>query len=137
VKKALAAIFVLALAGPSLTAQSKKVLTLADYGQWKRITSTVMSDDGKWVSYTYSPNDGDDTLTIRQFDGPASYTVTSGSGAAGRGGRGGGGGGGVQFSSDSHYAAYFVNPPAAAGRGRGAARAGRRFQRLQRSNGAN
>ena len=44
-KKALLAVCVLALFAPSLIAQNKKVLTLADYGQWKRITSTVMSDD--------------------------------------------------------------------------------------------
>jgi len=108
------------------TATGTKVLTLADYGEWKRITSTVMSDDGKWVSYTYSPNDGDDTLFVKQFDGTASYTVNTGSagGGGGRGGRGGGGGG-VQFSPDSHFVAYFVNPPAAAGRrGGGQGRAG-------------
>ena len=108
----------------------KKVLTLADYPAWKRITSTVMSDDGKWVSYTYAPNEGDDTLTIKQFDGATSYTINAGSagGGGGRGGgRGGGGGGGaVQFSPDSKYVAYFVNPPAAGGRrgGGGAGRAG-------------
>ncbi len=105
----------------------KRVLTLADYPSWKRITSTVMSDDGKWVSYTYSPNEGEDALTIKQFDGAASYTINAGSaGGGGRGGgRGGGGGGGaVQFSPDSKYAAYFVSPSAAGGR-RGGGGAGR------------
>ncbi len=120
-KKALLAVCVLALFAPSLIAQNKKVLTLADYGQWKRITSTVMSDDGKWVSYTYSPNDGDDTLVVKPFDGATSYTITSGAAAGGRGGRGGGGGGGVQFAPDSRFVAYFVNPPSASARGRGAA----------------
>lgn len=109
----------------SAPATGKKVLTLAEYGEWKRITSTVMSDDGKWVSYTYSPNDGDDTLVVKEFDGAGNYTVNTGSAAGGgRGGRGGGGGG-AQFSPDSKFVAYFVNPPANAGRrGGGQGRAG-------------
>ena len=37
--------------------------------------------------------------------------------AGGRGGPGGGGGGGAQFSDDSRWIGYNVNPPAAAGRG--------------------
>jgi hypothetical protein len=97
--------------------QAKKVLTLADYGPWKRITATVLSDDGKWVSYTTSPNDGDDTLYVKAFDADTLYTINAGSGGGGRGGRGGGGGG-AQFSADSKFAAYFVNPPESTGRGR-------------------
>jgi hypothetical protein len=121
VKKLLIAVFALALFTPSLTAQNKKVLSLADYGPWKRITSAVMSDDGRWVSYTYSPNDGDDTMVVKQFDGATSYTISSGSGGGARGGGRGGGGGGVQFAPDSRFAAYFVNPPSPSSRGRGAA----------------
>ncbi len=111
-------------------ATAKKVLTLADYPAWKRITSTVMSDDGKWVSYTYAPNEGDDTLDDQAVRRRHEYTINAGSagGGGGRGGgRGGGGGGGaVQFSPDSKYVAYFVNPSAAGGRrgGGGAGRAG-------------
>jgi dipeptidyl aminopeptidase/acylaminoacyl peptidase len=118
-------------AGPAVTPRTapdgKKVLTLADYGPWKRITSTAISDDGKWATYTYSPNDGDETLFVKQLDGDTLYTIPIGSAAGGGGrggGRGGGGGGGaaVQFSDDSRWIGYFVNPPArAAGRGRGAA----------------
>jgi dienelactone hydrolase len=111
----------------------KKVLTLADYGPWKRIASAAISDDGKWATYTYAPNDGDSTLFVKQLDGDTLHTIPIGSaaaagagGAAGGGGRGGGGGGGggVQFSDDGHWIAYFVNPPAAASRGRGAATGG-------------
>jgi dipeptidyl aminopeptidase/acylaminoacyl peptidase len=102
----------------------KKVLTLADYGPWNRITSASLSDDGKWMTYTYAPNDGNDTLFVKQLDGTTLYTVSTGAAAGGGrgGGRGGGGGGGVQFSDDSHWIGYFVNPPErAGGRGRGAA----------------
>ena len=76
-------------AAPATTAapDSKKVLTLADYGPWKRITQTAISDDGKWVTYTYSPNDGDETLFVKQLDGDTLYTIPIGSaGGAGRGG---------------------------------------------------
>ena len=107
----------------------KKVLTLADYGPWKRITSTAISDDGKWVTYTLTPNDGDETLNVKQLDGDKLYTIPIGSPAAG-GGRGAGAGGGgrggvgqsVQFSDDGRWIGYYVNPPArAAGRGRAGA----------------
>src|SRR5262245_61820537 len=57
------------------TTDSKKVLTLADYGPWKRITQTGISDDGKWATYTFSPNDGDETLYVKQLDGDKLYTI--------------------------------------------------------------
>ncbi|HET7631772.1 MAG TPA: prolyl oligopeptidase family serine peptidase [Gemmatimonadaceae bacterium] len=104
----------------------KKVLTLADYPEWKRITGAAISNDGKWTTYTYAPNAGDDTLFVKQLDGATLYRVPTGSaagGGRGRGGFGGGGGGGAQFTDDSHWVAYFVNPPAPApapgARGRG------------------
>ncbi len=110
----------------------KKILTLADYGPWKRITSAAVSDNGAWMTYMYTPNDGDDTLFVRALDHEQLYTVPTGTAAAGgrggRGGFGGGeGGGGVQFSDNSQWVAYFVNPPGAAanGRGRGAGSGGR------------
>ena len=115
---------------PKTAPDGKKVLTLADYGPWKRITSTAISDDGKWVTYTLTPNDGDETLYVKQLDADRLYTIPIGSPAAG-GGRGGGGGGGrggggggqsVQFSDDGRWIGYYVNPPArAAGRGRNGA----------------
>jgi dienelactone hydrolase len=99
----------------------KKVLTLADYGPWKRITSAAISDNGTWMTYSVAPNDGDDTLFVKSLDRDQIYTVPTGSAPTARGGRGGGGAsGGAQFSDDSRWIAYFVNPPAAAkGRGRG------------------
>ena len=32
-----------------------KVLTLADYGRWNRVTQTAISPDGKWMTYAYQP----------------------------------------------------------------------------------
>src|SRR5262245_10798462 len=101
-----------------------KVLNLADYGRWNRITSTALSPDGKWMTYAYSPNEGDATLYVKLLDGDKSFTIPIG--AAAGGGRGGGGGGfggggdgGPTFSDDSRFVAYYVNPPGREGRGRG------------------
>ena len=62
----------------------KKVLTLADYPSWKRINAAAISNDGRWVTYTYAPNEGDDTLFVQQVDGDKRYTVPVGSAAGGR-----------------------------------------------------
>ena len=107
-------------AAPVAQASGKKTLTLADYGPWKRITATSLSNDGKWATYTYSPNDGDETLYVKQLDGDTVRTVAVG--ASGGGGGRGGGGGSVQFSDDSRWIAYFVNPAGRGSRGAGGAR---------------
>jgi dipeptidyl aminopeptidase/acylaminoacyl peptidase len=88
----------------------KKVLTLADYGRWNRITGAALSSDGKWMTYTHTPNDGDATLFIKELDGSKLYTVPVGSGA--------------QFSDDSRWVAYFISP-ASSGRSGGRGGAGR------------
>ena len=65
------------------------------------------------MTYTYAPNEGDDTLFVKQLDGDKLYRVPVGEAAGGgRGGRGGAGGGSVQFSDDAHWIGYYVNPPA-------------------------
>ncbi len=117
------------LAAPLISAQdapaAKRALQLADYGKWARITSSSISPDGKWVAYVTTPNDGDATLIVKQPDGDKSYTINLGTAPAvaavggGGGGLGGGGGNAPQFSDNSHYLAYFVNPPDKAGAGRG------------------
>jgi hypothetical protein len=55
-----------------------RVLTLEDYPGWKRIGSAGLSPDGRWMSYAYSPNEGDDTLFIRQLDGRTTHVVVRG-----------------------------------------------------------
>ncbi len=95
-----------------------KVLRLEDFAQWNRITSPALSPDGKWMTFTYSPNEGGQTiLHVKALDGAKDYTASVGTAAGGGraggapGGRGGGGGGGApSFSSDSRWAAYMVTP---------------------------
>jgi dipeptidyl aminopeptidase/acylaminoacyl peptidase len=95
-----------------------KVLTLDDYPGWKRIGSAGLSPDGRWMSYAYNPNEGDDTLFIRQIDGSTTHTVARGTGPS--------------FSGDSRWVTYTITPPETTGRrgggagGRGQAPPGQR-----------
>src|SRR6185437_5576209 len=85
----------------------KKTLGFADIGRWNRISTAALSNDGKWMTYIYQPNEGDGTLYVRSLDGGKTYTIPVGSAPV--------------FSDDSRYVGYFVSPPEAAGRaGRGA-----------------
>lgn len=118
---------------------TKKILGLADIGRWKRITSAALSSDGNWMTYVYSPNEGDDTLFVRQLSGGTVQTIPGGSAP--------------QFSDDSRFVGYFVSPPTGrggrggrgggGGRGRGAqsdsasaAGPSRRFELIDLSTGA-
>jgi len=113
------------------TAGEKKALAIEDYGRWRSIANVALSDDGNWACYVYRLREGDATLNVKQLDGEKLYTISLGPQAAGARGGGGGpagggfaGGGGPQFSDDSHWIAYLVNPPertgARGGQGRGA-----------------
>ncbi|HUX35388.1 MAG TPA: prolyl oligopeptidase family serine peptidase [Gemmatimonadaceae bacterium] len=83
-----------------------KVLNVDDYGRWKRVTSAELSPDGRWMTYAYAPNTGDDTLFVKQLDTGTLYTVPVGSAP--------------QFSDDSKWVGYYVSPPERNGReGRG------------------
>jgi len=112
--------------GSTLAAKSAagKVLTVADYGRWNRVTSTAISNDGRWMSYAYAPNEGDITLYVKQLEGGDRLHTIAVGGPGAAGGRGGGGGGfgggsggGPTFSDDSRWIAYYVNPSENAGRG--------------------
>ncbi len=110
-------------ASPSPNGAARKALTLQDYGRWNRINSAAISSDGKWATFTYTPNEGEPTLHVKALDTDKTYSAslgTAGGGAGRAGGAGGRGGGGnaPQFSNDSRWIAYFVNPPdRTAGRG--------------------
>jgi dipeptidyl aminopeptidase/acylaminoacyl peptidase len=125
-------------AGASTSASAKapgerKILQLEDFARWNRITSPALSPDGKWMTFTYSPNEGGQTiLHVKALDGTKDYTASVGTAAGGGraggapGGRGGGGGGNApSFTGDSRWAAYMVTPEARGGTGRGGAGRGR------------
>lgn len=81
----------------SLSAQDNKVLTLEDYKSWNRITNTTISPDGQWMTYTYTPNEGDTaTFFIREIQGDTIYSTWNAKM--------------VQFSEDSKWLAFLVDP---------------------------
>jgi hypothetical protein len=92
------------LAASTAAQQPLKTLTLADYPRWSRITDVQLSDDGKWLSYGYAPNEGDGTLFVRDLTSSTVHRFPRGSAP--------------QFSADGRYVAYTVTPPGQTG-GRG------------------
>jgi len=95
----LAALAVAAVAPLPALAQANADLppiTVDDYGQWKRITSTAMSPDGAWMTYGYAPLEGEDTLFIQELDGGGMETIARGGSAA--------------FSPDGEWVGYIVSP---------------------------
>ncbi len=90
-------LFVLMLTATAFSQEQQKPLTLEDYPEWSRIGSTSISNDGVWVSYTYSPNEGDDTLYLKNIESQKLYEEPYGSGPA--------------FSDNGEWAAFFLNVP--------------------------
>jgi len=76
--------------------QTQKPLTLEDYAQWNRISNEAISPNGNWMTYAYSPNDGDTTLHIRKIDGDTLRTSINGKQVA--------------FSDNSKWLAFLVDP---------------------------
>ena len=57
----------LLLAGLHVTAQ-KKPITHSVYDGWQNINERYISNNGKWVVYTITPQEGDATLIIQSTD---------------------------------------------------------------------
>ena len=70
------ALAALLLASPVLA--QKKALTQADWDRWQSITGTAISNDGKWVAYTLTPQVGDGEFVIRSTSGATEYRVPVG-----------------------------------------------------------
>lgn len=64
-KISMLAIFLFSASLNIYSQDTKKVLGVDDYPKWKKIVSTDLSDDGNWMVYGFLPNDGDDTLYIK------------------------------------------------------------------------
>ena len=75
----------------------KKVLTIDDYAKWRSVGQTSISPDGRWVTYAYSRREVDDSLFIKEIDGGDPAVVVRGSNP--------------EFSKDSRWVAYYINPP--------------------------
>ncbi|MCJ7627564.1 MAG: hypothetical protein MUO50_04150, partial [Longimicrobiales bacterium] len=94
--------------------QELKTLTLEDYGRWSTIGQVALSANGRWMTFSYAPNDGDSKLFLRDLDNldedPVELSVN---------------GTGPVFSDDSRWLAFISSPGEGGGRpetgaGRGA-----------------
>jgi len=92
----LTSIFVLFICTQISFGQAKKPLKLEDYAQWNKIRQTVISPNGRVITYAYEPNEGDAILHIRNIDGDTLRTVINGKS--------------VSFSEDSKWLGYLVDP---------------------------
>jgi dipeptidyl aminopeptidase/acylaminoacyl peptidase len=75
----------------------KKQLEHSDFAHWKSLGNSVISADGKWVSYTLTPGEGDETLLIHQTESGENFIFPRGSRAS--------------FTSDNSHAAFMVKVP--------------------------
>jgi dipeptidyl aminopeptidase/acylaminoacyl peptidase len=92
-------------------ASAPKVLNLEDYPRWSRIGNAGLSPDGVWMSYSYDPLEGDNTLYVRNLEDGTTHEAERASGA--------------RFSDDSSWVAYMVSPEGEEGGGRGGRGGGR------------
>lgn len=75
----------------------KRPLEIADYRHWRTIGDETLSDDGRWVAWTYSRVRGDDTVHVRTVDGARSHIVARASDP--------------RLSADGRWLAYTLVPP--------------------------
>ncbi len=79
------------LAQPAATG---KALTVDEYGRWRSIRDAALSEDGRWMSFTFSHQYADDTLYVKNLASGTEHMIP-------RGGR-------PQFSEDGKWVAYIV-----------------------------
>lgn len=77
-------------------AQEKKPLTLDDYKMWNRITNVSLSDNGEWMTYSYTPNEGDSRFFIREVEKDTVFSTFNGKRP--------------NFSKDSEWLAFLTDP---------------------------
>lgn len=82
---------------------NKKVLTIDDYEKWRTISSVSISDNGKWITFSYVFADKDDTLYIKSTSTDKVYEIPRGSLPRRRSA--------AAFSDNSKWVAYFINLP--------------------------
>ena len=95
--RALLIVLMLSTSGMAVAQSGQKTLSLEDYPRWSRIVGADLSDDGLWASFAYRPNEGEDTLHIRQVRGTLHQVVPLASS--------------VRFSPDGQWAAFMVSLP--------------------------
>ncbi|MCO6497832.1 MAG: S9 family peptidase [Chitinophagaceae bacterium] len=82
---------------PLFAVAQKKPLDHSVYDGWETVGPRIVSNDGKWVVYTVTPQEGDATMFIESLTGPKfKLEVPRGYGAS--------------VSEDSRYAVFKIKP---------------------------
>ena len=84
------------LMSPLLVYGQKRALTHSDYDGWKNLGSSSITDDGNWVKYIISPQEGDGWLYYYDARSARLDSVARGTNAS--------------FSAGSEYLVYTVKP---------------------------
>jgi hypothetical protein len=90
------ALFAVAAALAADDIEAKRHLEHTDYAKWNKLGSFNISDDGRWVSYSIQPGEGDATLMLREVASDREYSVVRGTG--------------LRFTHDSQFALFTVEP---------------------------
>ncbi len=59
----------------------KKPLDHTDYAKWNRITEKLISNNGQWLLYSYSPEEHDGMLKVKSLTNNLNYQITRGDSA--------------------------------------------------------
>ncbi|MCH1570935.1 MAG: hypothetical protein L7S64_06270, partial [Longimicrobiales bacterium] len=72
-----AAPVILGLVAETAAAQSadKRPLEIADYRLWRQIDGEQISDDGRWVAWSYAKERMDDTLVVANVDNGVRHEI--------------------------------------------------------------
>jgi dipeptidyl aminopeptidase/acylaminoacyl peptidase len=74
----------------------KKPLDHTVYDGWESIAERQLSNDGRWVAFTVTPQEGDGRLMVMKSDGTAAVEVPRGYS--------------VKFSPDNRFAVFLIKP---------------------------
>lgn len=80
------------------TAQTKRSLDHEDVNAWNRISSSTLSNNGKWIAWVEAPERGDGQLRISSADGKKTFTIPRGASPV--------------ISGDNGYIAFKIIPQA-------------------------
>lgn len=101
-KSTLLCILVLALTAGSLQAQSKKPITIDDFGMFESIRGQKLSDNGEWIAYEVRPGEGDGKLVVVNVNSGTTYEIERGSSPL--------------FTDDSRWVGYKILTPFKSGK---------------------
>lgn len=89
-------LLVLFLVFPAMLYGQKKALDHSVYDKWERLSSSKVSDDGRYVSYEINPQEGDGTLFLYETRSGNNDSFERGNGA--------------DFSAGNDYFVYQIKP---------------------------